>query len=267
MQQAAFDACGIAAHYALWETAPADLPARIASLRAPEMLGANVTIPHKTAALALIDECDPLAARAGAVNTIVNREGRLLGYNTDVGGLIQALAANHDHPFHSAGQTALILGTGGAARGAAVGLLEGGVAELILLGRNEAHLSSLLHDLQQVAGLSTGHPTKLSAAILGSTEANQFLAHTDLVVNATSVGLQESDGHVLIHVDLLSPNTLVMDMIFNPPTTPLLCAARARGCAVLNGLTMLLYQGALAFEHWTGQPAPIEAMQRALGLS
>ncbi len=267
MQQAAFDACGIAARYALWETAPENLPARIASLRAPEMLGANVTIPHKTAALALIDECDPLAARAGAVNTIVNRAGRLLGYNTDVGGLMQALAANRDHPFHGPGQTAIILGTGGAARGAAIGLLESGVGELILLGRNEAHLSRLLHDLQQVAAPSFGNDPKLHIAILGSPEANLFLTQTDLVVNATSVGLHENDGQTLIDVDLLSLDALVMDMIFNPPTTPLLRAAQARGCAVMNGLTMLLYQGGLAFEHWTGQPAPIEAMQRALGLS
>jgi shikimate dehydrogenase len=266
MQDAAFDACGIDARYGLWETPPADLPARIASLRAPEMLGANVTIPHKTAALALIDECDPLAARAGAINTIVNRAGRLVGYNTDVGGLTQALATHHQHPFHGKGQTAIILGTGGAARGAAVALLECGVAELMVLGRNEAHLHSLLGLLQESVGASSANATKLCAAALGSDAADQFLMQTDLVVNATSVGLHETDTQILINVDLLSPDTLVMDMIFNPPTTPLLRAAQARGCAVLNGLTMLLYQGALAFEHWTGQPAPIETMRRALGL-
>jgi shikimate dehydrogenase len=266
MQQAAFDALGIAARYTLWETAPADLPARIASLRAPEMLGANVTIPHKTAALALIDKCDPLAARAGAVNTIVNRDGRLAGSNTDVGGLMQALAAHHEHPFHGQGQTAIILGTGGAARGAAVGLLESRVAELILLGRNEAHLHSLLHDLQGAGDISSANPPKLRVAMLGSPAANHLLARADLVVNATSVGLHENDRQELIDVTLLSPDALVMDMIFNPPITPLLRAARARGCAVMNGLSMLLYQGALAFEHWTGQPAPIEVMQRALGV-
>ena len=260
MQQAAFDACGIAAHYALWETAPADLPARIAGLRAPEMLGANVTIPHKTAALALIDDCDPLAASVGAINTIVNRAGRLIGYNTDVGGMMQALAANREHPFQSQGKRAVLLGTGGAARAAAFGLLEGDVAELMVLGRNEAHLHSF------VAQLGEAHQTALSGALLESAAANQFLAQTDLVVNATSVGLHENETNALIDVAYLSPDTLVMDMIFNPPTTPLLRAAQARGCAVMNGLTMLLYQGVLAFEHWTGQPAPVEVMQRALGL-
>lgn len=267
MQDAAFDACGIAARYALWETAPADLPARIASLRAPEMLGANVTIPHKTAALAFIDVCDPLAARVGAINTIVNHAGRLVGYNTDVGGLMQALAANQAHPFHSQGQRAIILGTGGAAKAAAVGLLEGGVATLTLLGRSEAHLEEFMQHLQaSTADAPVSIPAKLQAATLGSAEAAKFLARADLVVNATSVGLHESDTDTLIDVRLLSADALVMDMIFNPPSTPLLRAAQAHGCAVLNGLSMLLYQGALAFEHWTSQPAPVEVMQRALGL-
>lgn len=268
MQDAAFDACGIAARYKLWETAPADLPARIASLHASDMLGANVTIPHKTAALAFIDECDPLAARVGAINTIVNREGHLVGYNTDVGGLMQALAANHAHPFQSQGQRAIILGTGGAAKAAAVGLLEGGVAALTLLGRSEAHLEEFLQHIQaSTADAPVSSPAMLQAATLGSAEANEFLARADLVVNATSVGLHENDTDTLIDVRLLPADALVMDMIFNPPSTPLLRAARARGCAVLNGLSMLLYQGALAFEHWTGQPAPVEVMQRALGLS
>src|SRR5215471_11407577 len=118
MQQAAFDACGIAARYALWETAPAGLPTRIASLRAPEMLGANVTIPHKTAALALIDACDPLAARVGAINTIVNHAGHLTGYNTDVLGFLRALTESAGHLFAGTPRRAVIAGTGGAARAA-----------------------------------------------------------------------------------------------------------------------------------------------------
>ncbi len=268
MQQAAFDACGIDAHYALWETSPEDLPARIASLRAPDMLGANVTIPHKTETLAFIDACDPLAARVGAVNTIVNRAGQLIGYNTDVGGLMQALATNEEYPFHPPGKRAVVLGTGGAARAAAFGLLEGGIAGLTILGRNQAHLDSLLQHLQaSVPPGASGDTAWLHAAALGSPEVNQFLARADLLVNATSVGLHENDAQILVNVQDLPPGALVMDMIFNPSETPLLRAARARGCSTLNGLTMLLYQGALAFELWTGQAAPIEAMQHALSLS
>jgi shikimate dehydrogenase len=268
MQQAAFDASGIAARYTLWETPPADLAARVASLRAPEMLGANVTIPHKTAALEYVDDCDPLAARVGAINTIVNRDGRLVGYNTDVGGLMQALAANKGHPFHGPGKNAIILGTGGAARGAAVALLGSGVAELVVLGRNAAHLRSFVEHLQAATrGSSASVTTHLHAATLGSPEVNQLLARADLLVNATSVGLHENDEWILIDIDCLSSDALVMDMIFNPPTTPLLRAALARGCAVMNGLSMLLYQGALAFEVWTGQAAPLEVMRQALGFA
>src|SRR5579885_998354 len=138
MQQAAFDAVSIDARYVLWETAPADLPARVASLRAPEMLGANVTIPYKVDALALVDEYDALAARVGAINTIVNREGRLIGSNTDVYGFMQALINGPARPFRIQGRRAAIIGTGGAARAAAVGLLGSGIAELMVLGRTEA---------------------------------------------------------------------------------------------------------------------------------
>ena len=263
MQQAAFDAIGVQARYALWETARADLPARIASLRAPEMLGANVTIPYKVDALSLVDACDPLAASVGAINTIVNRSGRLIGYNTDVYGFMQALASAAAHPFASQGQRAVIIGSGGAARAAAVGLLESGIAELTVLGRTPAHLAALLQQLQTLAaGLAC--PATLRAALLDSPAARQCLSHADLLVNATPVGLHEEPAPLLIDVKILPTSAFVIDMIFNPLRTPLLRAAEARGCTALNGLSMLLYQGARAFELWTGLVAPIEAMRQAL---
>jgi shikimate dehydrogenase len=262
MQQAAFDAAGLEARYVLWETAPADLPARIASLRAPEILGANVTIPYKVDALALVDDYDPLAARVGAINTIVNREGYLLGSNTDVYGFMQALMNRPGRPFRSQGRIAAIMGTGGAARAAAVGLLGSGIAELMVLGRTERHLATFFQQLQNLAA-ALPCPAQLYAALLGSPEAGSFLSRADLVVNATPVGLHE-EATPLIDVEALPTSTLVMDMIFNPPRTPLLRAAEAHGCPVLNGLTMLLYQGARAFELWTGLAAPIDVMRKAL---
>jgi len=268
MQQAAFDVCGIEARYVLWETDRASLPVRIASLRASEMLGANVTIPYKVDALALIDECAPLAAKVGAVNTIVNRNGCLIGDNTDIQGFMQALAMNPQFPFESQGKSAVIIGAGGAARAAAVGLLEGGVHELTVLGRTEAHLATLFQRLEAARAsstTSTGRSARIQAALLGSADAHCFLSRADLLVNATPVGLHENDAPVPIDVRTLPPSALVMDMIFNPPQTPLLRAAQAHGRPGLNGLTMLLYQGALAFELWTGLAAPIEAMRIALG--
>ena len=124
MHQAAFDALGIEAHYVLWETQPAMLAERIASLRSSEVLGANVTIPFKEDVVPFVDECDPLAMRIGAINTVVNQNGRLVGYNTDAPGFIQALAGFVSPPFDAQGKRAAILGTGGAARAAAVALLE-----------------------------------------------------------------------------------------------------------------------------------------------
>jgi len=119
MQQAAFDALGIEARYALWETQPGTLPDRIAALRSLEVLGANVTIPYKEDIVPLLDECDRVAVQIGAVNTIVNRDGRLVGYNTDARGFMRALAEFTAFPFDSHGKKAVILGSGGAARAAA----------------------------------------------------------------------------------------------------------------------------------------------------
>ena len=263
MQQIAFDACGIAARYVLWETLPKAMEQRIASLRAPDMLGANVTVPHKERAFALVDECDALAARIGAVNTIVHRNGRLLGYNTDAPGLLRAL---REHGFEPRGKRGVMLGTGGAARGGSVALLESGVEALTLLGRTQVHLHALLHHLRALAARA-GSKTSIHGALLGSDEASRALAGAELLVNATPVGLKSNkanDATLLIDVAVLPASALVMDMIFNPPRTSLLQAAQNRGLSILNGLSMLLYQGAASFELWTGLPAPVEVMREAL---
>ncbi|HLL80240.1 MAG TPA: shikimate dehydrogenase [Ktedonobacteraceae bacterium] len=263
MQQAAFDACGIEARYVLWETPPKAMEQRIASLRAPNMLGANVTVPHKECAFALVGECDALAARIGAVNTIVNRHGRLIGYNTDAPGLLRAL---REQGFEPRGKRVVMLGTGGAARGGSVALLESGVEELTLLGRTQDRLHALLHHLRALAAAWFSR-TSVNGALLGSDEASQALARAELLMNATPVGLKANkanDTTLLVDVSVLPASALVMDMIFNPPRTPLLQAAQERGLLTLNGLSMLLYQGAAAFELWTGQPAPVEVMREAL---
>jgi shikimate dehydrogenase len=266
MQQAAFDALRIEANYVLWETPQDQLAEKIASLRSLAMLGANVTIPYKEKVVQLVDACDPFAARIGAINTIVNRGGRLIGYNTDAPGFITALIEFDAHPFDCAGKKVVILGTGGAARAAAMSLLEKGVGEVVLLGRTGVHLQHILHHLKTVS-VKIHKTTRLKGALFGYSEINGFLSNADLVVNATPIGLKEDDSTLLIDVNVLPVTTLVMDMIFNPPLTLLLRTARAHGCQVLNGLSMLLYQGALAFELWTGRPAPIQVMQEALGLA
>jgi shikimate dehydrogenase len=261
MQEAGFRALGIDARYALWETPASQLEARVHSLRAPEMYGANVTIPHKEAVLPWLDEIDPQAQRIGAVNTIVNRAGRLVGYNTDAPGFLRALREQGGPAFSLQGRRALLLGGGGAARGAAVALLESQIGLLTILGRNEERLATLVAHLRQQ---NAHHPVQ--GLLLDSAEARQALCTADIVVNTTSVGLKPGDETLLIDAGLLPASALVMDMIFNPPQTPLLRAAAERGCSTLNGLPMLLYQGTLALELWTGQNAPEEVMRAALGL-
>jgi shikimate dehydrogenase len=265
MHQAAFDALGIDARYSLWETPPGTLKERIASLLSPEVLGANVTIPYKREALPLIDECDPLAARIGAINTIIQRDGRLIGHNTDAPGFIRALAEYEAAPFKSRGKRVVILGTGGAARAAAVALLENSVAELVVLGRTSSHVDELLSHLRTLIAVMH-RTTVVHGTTLNRSDTFRFLHAADLLVNATSVGLQVDETAALVDIHALQLKALVMDMVFNPPLTPLLQAAQAHGCSILNGLSMLLYQGALAFELWTGYPAPIACMRAALGL-
>ena len=262
MQQAAFDALGIEARYVLWETQPGTLAQRIASLRSPGVLGANVTIPYKEDVVSLLDEYDAAAVKIGAVNTIVNRDGRLVGYNTDAAGFIRALTDFTGCAFDCHGKKAVILGTGGAARAAAVALLENGVGELALLGRTHRRVDALVNHLR---AMDSGNK-RVSGASLGGAEANRFLSVADLLVNATPVGLRMDDEVLLVDIDLLQAGAFVMDMVFNSSQTRLLGAAHARGCHVLNGLAMLLYQGALAFELWTGRAAPVEPMRAALGL-
>ena len=137
---------------------------------------------------------------------------------------------------------------------------------MMLLGRNEMHVQNILRHLSTVS--VTNHKTiEIQGALFGDSEAIRSLSNADLVVNATPVGLKTDESTLLIDVNVLPITTLVMDMIYNPSLTPLLRTARVHGCKVLNGLSMLLHQGALAFELWTGRPAPIQVMQKALGLA
>jgi shikimate dehydrogenase len=256
MQQAAFDALGIPAHYVLWETPPETLAERIASLRAPEVLGANVTIPHKTAVVPLLDALAPSALQAGgAVNTIVRgADGRLTGHNTDVTGVLRVLDS---HGAGGAGQSALVLGAGGAARAAWAA-----AHERRMTLRVAARHPSAAREALSALGLSSAETIPLDAP----DELAKALATSSILINATSVGMGDPlasplSAELLAH---LPPTALVFDMVYAPPETALLRMAQARGLLVVRGLEMLLEQGAAAFELWTGSPAPIAVMRAAL---
>ena len=262
MQQAAFDALGITARYELWQTPEHMLLERVSSLCNEHYLGANVTIPHKEAVLALMDKVDPLAAQIGAVNTIVHEDGYLHGYNTDAPGLLYAL---HEHGIGTRQDdgtislkehTAILLGAGGAARGAAFALAGAHVSQLIIINRNLQRAQLLAAEVQQ---------TYRSPVF--SLNDPQFLVPgtAALIINATSVGMH--DEQMPLPAEILAKfdsDTFVYDMIYNPTQTQLLCQALTMGMRGANGLSMLLHQGALAFTLWTGKPAPLDAMRAKL---
>ena len=270
LQQAAFDARGVDARYELWDTPPDALAERVASLRRPGMLGANVTIPYKSAVLPMLDRVTASARRIGAVNTIVREERRagahLVGHNTDVVGLREAL---REQDAWRAGPRLLLFGAGGAARAAmataGLGVAGREPAEVCVAVRDLAGGRALLDDFHRPRGSDPAEPL---VAFADSKALAAALRTTDLVINATSVGMGDPDTSPL-SVEMLRQlpsGAFVFDVVYAPQETALVRTARALGMRASGGLPMLLYQGAEAFTLWTGQPAPLSAMRAALGL-
>jgi shikimate dehydrogenase len=250
-QQAGFDFLRLPVTYEAWETPPERVAEVVARVRAPDCLGMNVTVPHKQAVIPLLDSVDGPAARIGAVNTVTNRDGSLTGHNTDADGLVRALAGIG---FPLRGARVALLGAGGVARAAAFALAWSGAAELTILARRAEAAEGLAADV--------------AADLAGPVEGRRLdpreeaLRERDLIVNCTSVGMLHSSAEAQspLEAEALGPETLVYDLVYNPPVTPLLALARARGARTLGGLPMLVYQGAAAFELWTGQRPPIGLM-------
>jgi len=258
-QQPAFDALGLDVSYRAYETPPADLPAFVASLRAPEWLGCNVTIPHKQAVFSLMDEVTDEARLIGAVNTIIREpDGRLAGHNTDAEGFLRALT--NDAGFDPAGAAVVLLGAGGAAPAVAVALLRAGAAHIWIANRTVERARALADALGRHFGSQ-----RLAALPLAADALRSALAGASLLVNSTSVGMAHGPAPAATPVppDLLGPHLLVYDLVYNPAQTPLLAAAMQAGARTQPGLPMLIYQGAASFERWTGRPAPIDIMLQA----
>ncbi len=253
-QQAAFDELEIDAHYETWATPPDELGERVESLRADDVLGANVTVPHKQAVMPLLDEILPVAESIGAVNTVINREGFLIGANTDAGGFTRSL--EQEARFTAARKRALIVGAGGAARAVAFGLVWEGVSELVFVNRTPERASELARDVSEATATETR-----GGGFGDLSNGGGF----DLIVNCTSMGMAggpEPNGVPPVE-DLLRRGVLVCDLVYNPRETPLLVLARERGARVLGGIGMLVYQGAASFEFWTDREPPEDIMYAA----
>jgi shikimate dehydrogenase len=266
LQHAAFDALGVSARYELWDTPPEALAARIASLRASDILGANVTIPHKTAVYSLLDAIPSEAARlTGAVNAIARVERadgvKLLGYNMDVSALRRVFA---EQGPALAGRRLLTLGAGGAARSAVAAALLEGAAPWVAARRVDA-AEALLAELRVRHG--GNHPAR-ALDLADERTLTEALRQTAILVNATPIGTLDPAASPipLALLDALPDDADVFDMVYNPPATALVRAARERGLRASGGLPMLLYQGAEAFTLWTGRIAPLAAMRAALGM-
>jgi len=255
-QQAALDHLGIDARYELWETEREALAERVAGIRRPDCLGANVTVPYKELVVPMLDESDPLAARIGAVNTIVNRDGRLCGYNTDMTGFARAL--REEGGFDPSGAHVVLLGAGGAGRAATMALVQAKAASVTIFDIDVAKAEHLVRDL---ASLGQGRTT-LYALAPGEENLAAATKKCQLLVNCTPIGMRHSkEEHDLpMPAELIHPEMLVFDIIYNPFETRFLAEAKRRGARTLGGLPMLVYQGAASFELWTAGEPPLDVM-------
>jgi shikimate dehydrogenase len=253
MQQAAFDSQGIDAAYELWDRAPIGLADAITEIRGDDFLGANVTIPHKERVVPLVDRLTEEAQATGAVNTITRDGKRLIGHNTDVPGFkvaLDKLVGRQKMP-----RNAIVLGAGGGSRAVVYGLIRDGFQRIVVFNRHLHRAEALVKHF----GRSAAH-MELRAMPWHESIIESELAKSKLLVNATSIGLTSDASPIAAEV--LQPDLLVLDLIY--ARTRLLRDADAAGCTVADGEQMLLHQGAAAFTLWTGLPAPVELMQRAL---
>lgn len=222
-----------------------DIKRAIEGIRGLGIRGASITIPHKTSAIEYIDKVDPLAKEIGAVNTIINDDGVLTGYNTDCEGALKALA----EVLTLGGKRAVLIGSGGGASAIAVGLKKNSV-ELVVLNRTEDKARKLAK--------------QVNAEDFGSLERLPVVSSADILINATSVGMWPRANESIIPKHLLHNRLAVFDIVYNPKETRLLAEARERGCVIIYGYKMLLYQAAMQFELFTGYQAPLPAMESAL---
>jgi shikimate dehydrogenase len=253
LHNAAFAALRIDANYEAWDVPRDGLDKAVAALRRVDCLGANVTAPHKEAVVAFMDEVSAEVNALGALNTIVNTDGRLLGENTDARGLLRWLGEAHIDPV---GRACTVLGAGGAARATVWALANLGASSVLVLNRTPQRAQEVVTRLQPHAPQS-----KLAWGDL-SRAAEPTATPSAVIVNATSPGHRGAAPSV--HPSWYSPDSFAIELTYNPPETRFMTAARDAGARAENGLGMLLHQAALAFERWTGQVPPMHIYQNAM---
>ncbi len=253
MHNAAFKALGLDYLYVAVKVAPEDLAAAVKAIRAMHLAGVNITIPHKEKVVPFLDDISPEAKAIGAVNTIVNCGGRLVGDNTDGKGFIKSLTA--ENKVKLAGKKVLLLGGGGAGRSIGVSLLKNNIQTLYLHDIDAYRAATLAADLRSIN-------TRNKVVQIDQTGLQQAVKEADLLINATPIGMKISDPCV-VNPRWLHQKLFVYDIVYNCETA-LLKEAKRKKIKCANGLGMLVNQGAISFELWTGKKAPIAVMRKAL---
>jgi len=248
----AFAETGTNAAYVAFHVKAEALGDAVRGVRALGLRGVNVTIPHKVEVMRYLDEIDETARVIGAVNTVVNRDGRLIGYNTDGIGYVRSLKEETGAALR--GARILLLGAGGASRGVGYALAKEGPAKLIVANRTSEKAEELARELGAAA----------DAEGIGWDRIDHIIGNVDIIINTTPIGMSPNTDATPIDPAGIAPGTVVSDLIYNPLKTKLLIEAEAAGRVVHGGLGMFVYQGAYAFEYWTGLPAPVAAMREAV---
>ena len=254
MHNTAYEKLGLNYIYIPFRVAPEQLGQAVDGLRALNVRGFNVTIPHKVSIIPMLDGLDPLAEKIGAVNTVVNTDGELRGYNTDAEGFMRALLNKGVEP---GGKNIVVLGAGGAARAVTYKLAERETSLTILNRRQELDWAE---DIAELIKEDFGKPVRVLE--LGEENLAEALRDANILINATSVGMSPNDNQSPVPAGLLKEGLAVFDVVYNPVVTRLLGEAKAAGAQIISGVDMLVWQGALAFEKWTGQEAPLDLMRK-----
>ena len=258
MHNPALQACGIAAQYIRVQVPVGRVAEAFRQFAKCGFLGVNITIPHKFEALDAVDVLDPLARQLGAVNTLAIREGRLHGYNSDGPGFLRSVKEAFGADIKDL--RVLILGAGGGAgRAVAVQSALSGCQKLLLVNRSQAKAETVAEEIRSLGCCPDAMVVPWDDGALG-----EALANIDLIVNATSLGMKPADAK-LLPADVLCSRHLVFDMVYRASgETQLLADARQAGAKTVDGLTLLLHQGAISFEHWFDRPAPLNVMRDGL---
>ncbi|KEK26264.1 shikimate dehydrogenase [Bacillus gaemokensis] len=250
MHNDAFEHLSIDAHYHAFLVEEETLGEAVKGLKALGVSGFNVTTPHKVSIMKHLDEIDPLAKQIGAVNTVVHRDGKLIGYNTDGIGYVRSLQSISKEPLNR--KRILLLGAGGACRAIYFSLADAGVNEIDIANRT----------VEKAEQLIAGGQSKITSHALSLEQATEEQGNYDIIIHTTTIGMHPRIQHTPLQIRSLKPAAIVSDIIYNPFETKLLQDAREKGAIVQNGIDMFVYQGALAFEMWTGRMPDVERMKQ-----